>query len=256
LARRALAGLPDGDRRAVQKGSLGGTDPVPAGRRRRRGVAGRRQRGDRRRLDFLDQLEPDGVGEIAVVVGDDDEGADATDHREPVIFVERRVLVENREPVDRDARRDRARRRGDDVTAHIVAAVARDVDHLARRRDAPEHDDRKIDGVADRRAALVNQARRSVDPGGDQLGGRRAVHLGPVERRNLGVGARPLDQRDRDAIGRRGGDGVVYARVTEGLGQAAHLKIELVGADARRRIDGEHDREIDPFDGADRGRGR
>ena len=200
------------------------------------------------------QLRAHRLREGGVVGAGQGEAAGAADHLLAVVVQQVRLLVQHRQPVDRDAG-------GDAEVAHrrrrpalVVPPVARDVEHqrAASRRAARQQRQARRHALAERRGARrsAGAARRparrrpprpppspSTRSQGTATSGRRR-HAGPEQRAD----------RHRPARARRAerDDG----RVAERGRVAAEHQAEFVVVDARRHVHGEAQGEVHGLHGA------
>lgn len=135
---------------------------------------------------------------------------------------------------------------GDEVARRRLAAVAGDVDHLARGGDAVAVE--RAHGVGETRPQSCpagSAARLGAQHGGEAGGVRGGSHHDPrrLVGRDRGLG--PDEQRDRDRGGRTGADRRHDGAVLEGCRNAVELQPELAVVDARRGVDGKDQLEVD-----------
>ena len=156
-----------------------------------------------------------------------------------------RVVVDDRQAIDRDAGLQRVVTRLGDLAPGIVGAVATHIDEVARRGEPAlgQKLDTAIDPGADR-GAPPEGAWRGGQPGGKGLGGRLVADHRPVNDGLHFEAAGELHIGDADRTGRTALDGAEYDLAGEGGRITLFLQGELAVVDAARHVGDQDERHV------------
>ena len=170
----------------------------------------------------------------------DDKGAGAADHVAAVIRLQPRLLGEDREPVDRDPRRDDAVARHGRRQPEIGHPIAGDVDDPARRRLG-----RMVERGSGGEQCRTDRGQPFGTPlhrtdGSGKGGGALCVREPrPPDRDRDAVGIRPFENQGFDAP-RNSRDRADEPAVLERTRNAVALQQIGIGRHTGRHVDGEH----------------
>ncbi len=128
--------------------------------------------------------------------------------------------------------------------AKQVDGVRRSVAGSTAVGGALELQDGELERAADPGVA-AHRAPHPFDLLGELAGAGRVAQHRPVDRKGVLAVVRPLNERDREPKIAGGADRLGHRAVPEGLGQAAHLQIELRVGDAGRGIHRQDQLQVD-----------